>query len=378
VGARAVRNSDIASIITHSSWLAHLALVLGVEREWTSKLRSSPAPYFAVQRGKRVKKRREPWPPLGDPVAMLRRARPRLPSGALPADAPDPLKYTCPDVFWWEVDAHFAPIPRESATALWDLDASAATAPSPDVPDPAPGQSTPQLDRMRAYPLTHRLVAALLDEGRVATPAPRPGPRPPPALEPLWLPQLPNVQAYYDMLEQRVSAELRSAGLLARQDPAHDELATSMANKHFRLSNLVSANESSHLVLLQRTASEIARQDERRVHKRRQDGVEIECLETMVRNAPKKQRSKYKKLLSTRFPDRSTLGQSVTTWNPPTPPSSVSKLLTNDGAGDHAAPLQGQTALDDIRRKKKRKLAHSALRINPSPDVPVGLLPDAR
>lgn len=74
------------------------------------------------------------------------------------------------------------------------------------------------LARVRSFPLSQRLVAALLDEGKGQTSAGRPL-RQNPVPEPTWLPGQPTVLRKFNrILEMRVKAELQAIGLMDPDD----------------------------------------------------------------------------------------------------------------------------------------------------------------
>ena len=82
------------------------------------------------------------------------------------------------------------------------------------------------LARLRSFPFSQRLVAALLDEGKGHANASR-SVRPTPVPEPAWHPKdLAKLTQFNRILENRVKAELQAVGLLDPHDD--DELYENM------------------------------------------------------------------------------------------------------------------------------------------------------
>lgn len=103
--------------------------------------------------------------------------------------------------------------------------------------------------RMRSFPISHRLVAALLDEGKGAASAAR-ALRSAPAPEPAWLPSaLPALRSFNLIFEARVKAELLDAGVLLPEDD--DSLAECMRLVRARNCAHSCVRQSSQSMLIQ-------------------------------------------------------------------------------------------------------------------------------
>lgn len=251
---------------------------------------------------------------------------PRLASAVLPKSdlEQDPLHHVSTDVFWWHVDRYFEPITREDVALVRSIDEELSSAPCVAVPDCGAGTSEacadtkpatpttkadkpPDPSSLRSYPLTQRLLAALLDEGKGAPCAAKTPPRlqaGSSSSDTFWTPCMGESQKYYELLERRVSAELNRVGLIDESDASNDELARAMAMGNFRLQSISASTRTTERKLAVRAAREAMQQSERRSSKRQQDESEIAWLEHCAQIGPKKSRSRYNKLLTTRFPNR--------------------------------------------------------------------------
>lgn len=198
---------------------------------------------------------------------------------------------------------------------------------------------------LNAYPFTHRLVAALLDEGG-------PGGTPPPSAaparanrsggggeEPFWagVGAEDDLRGYQLVLEDRVKIELIDIGLLDRKED--DALQTAMRHEQWKLRDCKTrtrVRKSSLYTLI--IGSELRLQAVRREIKRHNDKVEMAYLDRMVRNLKKnkKSRSKFQKLLQRMFAHYKDKG----------------KNKTDAGGGMHGRLL---TAGDEKHMKKKKK-----------------------
>lgn len=176
----------------------------------------------------------------------------------------DPMRHACADLFWFHVEPvrHFALFPArgvrfvqcsadlsvflhtaqsfhpflaEDISALKALEPQPATTRETTIPlsaaeRAAQGEEAKADDavaaRTRSFPITQRLIAAFLDEGKGTGSANR-ALRQNPAPERTWMPgELPEMREFSRILERRIVAELEGVGLLSPGDD--DEVAETM------------------------------------------------------------------------------------------------------------------------------------------------------
>lgn len=258
-------------------------------------------------------------------------------AGALQPSAIDPLRHEDLDYFWSVVDKHFYPITTGDANYLRSIPVNPFGAHGDEALLLPPvvnakrsarergntaaigssGKDAPSVPLtalpcdpavLNSYPLTHRLVAALIDEGGGGTPSSaiqRPARGSAPDIDHFWpgIGPEPELRTYQKALDARVGIELREAGLLAKAEVG-DELQASMRLDQWKLRDMKTSNrarKSSLYTLI--VGSEFRRQAFSREHKKYMDGTEIAYLERMIKKLKKnkKARNKYPKLLAKMF-----------------------------------------------------------------------------
>jgi Histone acetyltransferases subunit 3 len=281
-------------------------------------------------------------------VKPFDRAKVKPGPGALPPSAFDPLRHVDYAAFWHEIEKRFHPIntadlgflrniPVNPYGAQYDsalrlpvpadapmlqrpihppqsIHQPAAFGPSSSRVAPRPSSAAPAVDlssvpvdesALNSYPLTQRLVAALLDEGGGGQPSAAPQ-RPARGMtsevDRFWpgIGAEPELRAYQRALEGRVATELREAGLIS-QKAIGDEVEVAMREEQWRLRDVKTANrarKSSLYTLI--VGTELRRQAFKREEKKHHDKAEVVFLERMVKKCKvtKKSRSKYPKLLA--------------------------------------------------------------------------------
>eukprot|EP00188_Purpureofilum_apyrenoidigerum_P002036 Plantae.Rhodophyta-Purpureofilum_apyrenoidigerum.ctg22088.p2 GENE.Plantae.Rhodophyta-Purpureofilum_apyrenoidigerum.ctg22088~~Plantae.Rhodophyta-Purpureofilum_apyrenoidigerum.ctg22088.p2 ORF type:complete len:338 (-),score=89.05 Plantae.Rhodophyta-Purpureofilum_apyrenoidigerum.ctg22088:1224-2237(-) len=240
----------------------------------------------------------------------------------------DPLNHEEWDTFWKEVENYFRPIKKSDVTFLHKLDTEVSAL---DEHDPA--LRIPQLgsakkngiddgdesetlkdekedlqQRLNAFPYTHRLVAALIDE------------RDPKSINSLGstkaksaqLEEIPwlgpgdqdSLRTYQRALEERVTTELKSLGLI--DEEGEDELQTDIRQAQWVLRDLKLVNRARRKTLITKSRKYLSKeQSMKRQMKKEYDDAEIRYLVHMIRKCKKNKRlkSRYQKTLNTLFPN---------------------------------------------------------------------------
>lgn len=259
-------------------------------------------------------------------------------AGALQPSAIDPLRHEDLDYFWSVVDKHFYPITTGDANYLRSIPVnpfgahgdealllppvvnakrSARERVSTTAAIGLSGKDAPSVPLtalpcdpavLNSYPLTQRLVAALIDEGGGGTPSSaiqRPARGSAPDIDHFWpgIGPEPELRTYQKALDGRVGIELREVGLLTKAEVG-DELQASMRLDQWKLRDMKTSNRArksslyTHIV-----GSEFRRQAFSREYKKYMDATEIAYLERMIKKLKKnkKARNKYPKLLAKMF-----------------------------------------------------------------------------
>lgn len=194
---------------------------------------------------------------------------------------------------------------KDSAmTASAKLSAVRGTSPSADL---ASLPNDPAV--LNSYPLSQRLVAALIDEGGGGTPSSAPQ-RPARGaaladIESFWpgIGAEPELRAYQKALDLRVAHELKEAGILTDADIG-DEVQAELRHEQWKLRDVKTGNKTrKNSVYMLIVGTELRRQAFRREHKKFMDDTEIAYLNRMIKKLKKnkKARNKYPKLLQKMF-----------------------------------------------------------------------------
>lgn len=209
-----------------------------------------------------------------------------------------------------------------------------------------------------SFPITHRLIAAMLDENPAGTPAPAA----PPARnnrsinsmdDCLWMGigSEPDVRNYQTALEDRVTLELVETGLLDTNN-ADYPVEKAMRHEQWKLRDVKTMNRIRKGALYTKIiGNELRQQAITREIKRHYDQVEIAYLERMVRNMKKnkKSRSKFQKLLQRMFGHYKDKDKASEKFKKAADAATNGRLLTS---GDD----KGRSSV----KKKKKKTEHHA------------------
>jgi hypothetical protein len=289
-------------------------------------------------------------------VRPFDRSRVKPGPGALQPSSFDPLRHEDVENFWNETERYFHPITHQDVSFLRNIPvnpygaardealrlpvppeesspaelgehgsagprtgsdtASRSAVVLPSARGSGSSASAPTIDltslpvdhaALNSFPFTHRLVAALIDEGGGGMPSSAPQ-RPARGIaasdaDQFWagIGSETELRHFQRAMEDRVVAELREAGLIV--DPG-DQLQSSMRQEQWQLRDVKTANrarKSSLYTLI--VGSELRRQAMKREVKRHQDDTEICYLERMIKKLKKnkKARNKYPKLLAKMF-----------------------------------------------------------------------------
>jgi hypothetical protein len=284
------------------------------------------------------------------------RSRVKPGPGALQPTSFDPLRHDDSESFWHDAEKYFHPVSSQDVSFLRNIpvnpygaarDDALKLADPPSEPSiidhgdqnafggrsgvengPRPANSTasgrgagssapPQtIDLtslpadhagLNSFPFTHRLVAALIDEGGGGMPSSAPQ-RPARGMaasdaDQFWagMGTDSELRLFQRAMEDRVVTELREAGLLMELG---DPLQSLMRQDQWQLRDVKTANrarKSSLYTLV--VGSELRRQAIKREMKKHEDKTEIYYLERMIKKLKKnkKARNKYPKLLAKMF-----------------------------------------------------------------------------
>lgn len=300
-----------------------------------------------------------------DSVKVYDRSKAKPGPGALHPSAFDPLKHEDYECFWSDIDKYFYPITTNDVHFLRTIplnaygaagDEALLLSPSSDEKrngkpdgtsgrdrlasggkdksigrdaaiskDSGPGHSKSAAVRgtstpvdfnalpsdpsiLNSYPLTQRLVAALIDEGGGGTPssAPqRPARGAAADIESFWpgIGAEGELRTYQKALDLRVAHELKEAGLLTDADIG-DEMQAELRHEQWKLRDVKTGNKArKNSVYMLIVGTELRRQAFRRDHKKFMDETEIAYLNRMIKKLKKnkKARNKYPKLLQKMF-----------------------------------------------------------------------------
>lgn len=291
--------------------------------------------------------------------------------GALPKDAFDPLKHEDWEQFWYAIDKFFQPVAQEDVLELRSVpvnpyggvrdvalriplekfagakgegkggvkrenvgvtgveegkrslgnvksdksrvslkSTSTANSSTVDRHMSMDVDSGALFESLNSFPMTHRLAAALLDEGGPrGTPLPSALPNKKNTSQSgldmslyIGIGSEPDVRSYQKAFEERVKIELVESGLLGEKHV--DEVQVTMRHEQWKLRDtkfLAKVRKSALYTLI--IGSELSAQAVRREVKKHRDQVEMAYLERMVRNMKKnkKSRAKFQKLLQRMF-----------------------------------------------------------------------------
>lgn len=162
---------------------------------------------------------------------------------------------------------------------------------------------------LNSYPLSQRLVAALIDEGNGGMPSSAPQ-RPARGaaladIESFWpgIGGETELRAYQKALDLRVAHELKEAGILTDADLG-DDLQAELRHEQWKLRDVKTGNKArKNSVYLMVVGTELRRQAFKREEKKFSDELEIAYLNRMIKKLKKnkKARNKYPKLLQKMF-----------------------------------------------------------------------------
>ncbi|KAA8499669.1 hypothetical protein FVE85_7254 [Porphyridium purpureum] len=161
--------------------------------------------------------------------------------------------------------------------------------------------------RLPSYPLTQRLIAALVDEGD-GEKVPLPGPKSKANFheEMPWFGPADEdtLQAYKRGMEERIASELKDLGLFDKD--ADDEVQFELRLQQWKLRDTMIKNRVLRNELFHKTINHgLKVQAKARELKKSNDDLDILYLERMIRKSKKNKRvkSKYQRILSQLYPN---------------------------------------------------------------------------
>ncbi|CAN8067967.1 unnamed protein product [Agarophyton chilense] len=232
-----------------------------------------------------------------------------LPSDTfLPPSTYDPLRHATQDFFWYHIEPYFHPVCSDQLAVLQPTNAPTPTLQLPTEQHSSSSRSTHHtlqpatLTSVAAFPLCHRLTAALLDDGKGQPVASKPL-RSAVSAESTWLGPSPQMLDHYNCaMEQRIRHQLLHLGLLDNQQ--NDTLLSHLRLEHWRLQNLNSANAALQTRALTKVTPFLKSQASFRKQKITDNFTEIKYLETMGEKCGKRAKGRFNKLLNQMHPNR--------------------------------------------------------------------------
>jgi len=176
-----------------------------------------------------------------------------------------------------------------------------------DDTDPVKDEVEDLQQRLNSYPFTHRLMAALVDEGGGKTMSiPNLKSKNTPVEDSIWLGlgDETNRKGFQRSLEIRVTNELKTLGLLDADE--EDSLQSEIRMLQWALRDTKMMNKARRDALITKVLKTgLKNQGRAREIKRGNDQLETLYLERMIRKLKKNKRlrSKYQKVLKALFPD---------------------------------------------------------------------------